>query len=270
MDDDKSKKDNDSNMGDDSDMDDDALQVVSLTIPIGHLPIMNQDLNNASIATILEDDDLSTQKDLYERTKKSGVYVMTVSEKNGRRIYEKRNSCFFCGKEFAKLSRHFFQVHKDEEEVAKGRELCGTPSVSLCEILKPGHFDDLIASARSLREYSGTSSAQNTDRFKAPSTAVKCGYALKKAAFVVKGQALRNKDMATKSEIDLFLELYETEWSAKVTSQALQTLTFKKHNKPQYLPVTNDLLILRKFLIEYIPALTEEVRKNPVKENWQF
>jgi hypothetical protein len=75
--------------------------------------------------------------------------------------------------------------------------------------------------------------------------------------------------MATKSEIDLFLELYETEWSAKVTSQALQTLAFKKHNKPQYLPVTNDLLILRKFLIENIPALTEEVRKNPVKENWR-
>jgi hypothetical protein len=361
---------------------------------------------------------------------------MTVSGKNGRRIYDKRNSCFFCGKEFAKLSRHFFQVHKDEEakvmclkktdkarqlglekltrmgnfyhnlkvlelqkgelkvvrrpgqnmdnnptnylpcqfchgffqkkdlyrhspncplaenvdqqnvrskklqyagklllasnkfptgcsqtlsdrvlsimalddvstvaqsdetilmvgstliekrgsekavEVSqqmrllgrlliKGRELCGTPSVSLREILKPGHFDDLIASARSLGRYSGTSSAQNTDRFKAPSTAVKCGYALKKATFVVKGQALRNKDMATKSEIDLFLELYETEWSAKVTSQALQTLAFKKHNKPQYLPVTNDLLILRTFLIENIPALTEEVRKNPVEENWR-
>ena len=44
---------------------------------------------------------------------------MTVSGKNGRRIYDKQNSCFFCGKEFAKLSRHFFQVHKDEEEVAK-------------------------------------------------------------------------------------------------------------------------------------------------------
>jgi hypothetical protein len=41
----------------------------------------------------------------------------------------------------------------------KGRELCGTPSVSLREILKPGHFDDLIASARSLGGYSGTSSA---------------------------------------------------------------------------------------------------------------
>ena len=52
-----------------------TILVVSLTIPIGHSPIMNQDLNNANIATILEDDDLSTRKDLYESTKKSGGKV---------------------------------------------------------------------------------------------------------------------------------------------------------------------------------------------------
>ena len=86
---------------------------------------------------------------------------------------------------------------------------------------------------------------------------------------MVKGQTLRKKDMVTKSNLDLFLELYEAEWSKKVTSHALQNLSFKKHNKPQMLPLTNDLLALRNFLTENIAALTEEVRKNAMKENWR-
>ena len=44
---------------------------------------------------------------------------MTAKEKDGRRVYDKQNSCFFCGKQYSKLARHFFQVYKDEEEVAK-------------------------------------------------------------------------------------------------------------------------------------------------------
>lgn len=55
-------------------------------------------------------------------------------------------------------------------------------------------------------------------RFNSPSTAVKCGYALKKAAYVVRCQALKEKDLDTKSDIDIFLELYEAQWHDKVTA----------------------------------------------------
>ena len=137
----------------------------------------------------------------------------------------------------------------------KVREFCGASAVSLQTILSPEYFDHLIAAARWFGGYSD-------DCFKAPSTSAKCGYALEKAAYVVKGHALRKKDMVTKSNIDLFLELYEAEWSKKVTNHALQNLSFKKH-KPQVLPVTNDLLVLRNFLTENITAFTEEVRKKP-------
>ncbi len=148
------------------------------------------------------------------------------------------------------------------------RKLCGTPSVSLREILTPGHFDHLVDSAPSLGGYTAPTNA-SADRFKAPSTSAKCGYALKKAAFVVKGKALREKDMERKNDVDLFMELYEGEWSGKVTSQALQNLSLKKHNKPRLLPITNDLMTLRTFLHDNILALTNEVRESPVKENWR-
>ena len=357
---------------------------------------------------------------------------MATSEKDGRRVYDKRNSCFFCEKEYTKLSRHFFQVHAKEEEVAKilqmkandslrrieldklirmgnfnhnlrvleikkgelkvirrpgqgvdkdpsnylpcqfchgffqkkdlyrhtpkcpfvdpdqlnvrsrklqhagrlllasnkfptgcspqlsehvlsimamdqvsdlvrsdetilmvgstlienrggekavevshqmrllsrllikVRELCGDPAVSLQTILSPEYFDHLIASARSLGGYCDDSSS-TVGRFKAPSTSAKCGYVLKKAAYVVKGQALRKKDMATKANVDIFLELYEAEWGKKVTSHALKNLSYRKHNRPQILPITNDLLILRTFLKENIT----EVREKVMKENWR-
>ncbi len=110
--------------------------------------------------------------------------------------------------------------------------------------MTPSHFDHLVDSARSLGGYTAPTNA-STDRFKAPSTSAKCRYALKKAAFVVKGKALREKDMERKNNVDLFMELYEGEWSGKVTSQALQNHSFKKHNKPRLLPITNYLMTLR-------------------------
>ena len=109
------------------------------------------------------------------------------------------------------------------------RECCGASAVSLQTILSPEYFDHLIAAARSLGGYSADS-LSTVDRFKDPSTSDECGYALKKAAYLVKGQALRKKDMLKKRNIDLFLELYEAEWSKKVTRHTLENLAFKKHN----------------------------------------
>ncbi|CAB4018140.1 Hypothetical predicted protein [Paramuricea clavata] len=50
---------------------------------------------------------------------KEGVYIIGASEVGGKRVYDKKNSCFFCGKEYAKLARHFEQAHKNEEVVKK-------------------------------------------------------------------------------------------------------------------------------------------------------
>ena len=47
------------------------------------------------------------------------MYIIGASEVGGKRVYDKKNSCFFCGKEYAKLARHFEQAHKNEEAVKK-------------------------------------------------------------------------------------------------------------------------------------------------------
>ena len=41
------------------------------------------------------------------------VYVITAPE--GERVYDKKHSCFFCHKQYAKIAWHLEQVHGHEE-----------------------------------------------------------------------------------------------------------------------------------------------------------
>lgn len=49
---------------------------------------------------------------------KSPILVLQCVSKKGKRVYDKKNYCFFCSKPFSKLSRHLAMVHGDEDEVA--------------------------------------------------------------------------------------------------------------------------------------------------------
>lgn len=153
--------------------------------------------------------------------------------------------------------------------VMETRSMTGSPTASLEDILKPGHFDDLIKCARNLGGYCQKEGSLANKHFKSPSTAVKCGYTLKKAATIIRGQALREKDMEKKNDIDVILQLYDAEWGEKITSPALNHLAYTKHNAPQLFPLTEDLLLLREFLIKNIVELTPKVRSETTKENWR-
>lgn len=48
----------------------------------------------------------------------SSILVLQCVSKRGKRVYDKKNYCFFCSKPFCKLSRHLAMVHGDEDEVA--------------------------------------------------------------------------------------------------------------------------------------------------------
>ena len=48
------------------------------------------------------------------------VYVYSTSKTDDdSRAYDKKNACYYCGKEFLKIGRHLEQVHKDFPEVDK-------------------------------------------------------------------------------------------------------------------------------------------------------
>ena len=109
---------------------------------------------------------------------------------------------------------------------------------------------------------------QKKKSFKAPGTAIHCGYELKRAAMIVCCQALRKINLDKKNEIDIFLQLFDAEWHNRVTAPALNNLSAKKRNKPEVLPLTEDLLEVRKYIVECISS-DEKVKKSVAKENWR-
>lgn len=150
----------------------------------------------------------------------------------------------------------------------EGRKLTAT-ELTLVELLKPGRFDTLIECARNISGFEENDGSSSKRTFKAPGTAVHCGYELKRAAVIVRCQALREMDVSKKDEIDVFLQLFDAEWHNRVTAPALDNLSLKKHNKPQVLPLTNDLLEVRNYIVKRIAYLTEKVMKSTTRDNWR-
>eukprot|EP00795_Rhopilema_esculentum_P006572 gene6572-12108_t len=56
--------------------------------------------------------------------------------------------------------------------------------------------------------------------------------------------ALRQKDIVNKQNVEMFLELLDSEWSKKISSAALRTLSDGQFNKAPVIPVTEDLIKL--------------------------
>ena len=156
-----------------------------------------------------------------------------------------------------------------ERVLIEGRRLTGNTNASLEDLLKPDLFDKLIMCAQNIGGYEANDGTSSKKNFKSPATSVHCGYELKKAAIIIRCQALREKDMEKKSDIDVFLQLYEAEWHDKVSTPALNNLALKKHNAPQLLPITEDLLAVRQHVIKQISELTEKVNANPNVESWR-
>ena len=92
--------------------------------------------------------------------------------------------------------------------VREARALTSNAKAMLSDLLKASQFDTLITCCKMLGGCQMQATDEGRKQFLRPSTSVKCGYMLKKAAEVLRGQALRNKDIHTKDDLDMFLELY--------------------------------------------------------------
>ena len=72
------------------------------------------------------------------------MYIKTVAE--GKRSYDKLNSCFFCEKEYSNVARHMQQVHGEEAAMKKAiahkkRQQCERRIEKLCRL---GNFNHNI------------------------------------------------------------------------------------------------------------------------------
>ena len=65
---------------------------------------------------------------------------------------------------------------------------------------------------------------------------------------MVRGQVLREKDKDGQEDADSFKKLLDHEWSHRISHHSLSTLSLRKYNKVDMLPLAEDLYKLRKFI----------------------
>ena len=87
---------------------------------------------------------------------------------------------------------------------------------------------------------------------------------------ILRGMALRQKNVEIKQNVDMFLQLLDSEWLMKISSTALRMLCDGQFNKAPVLPVTEDFIKLREFLLAEIPKRTEELMLKPEADTWRF
>ena len=127
-------------------------------------------------------------------------------------------------------------------------------------------FDDLVEAVKELCRFNEESRLD----IGIPSLALKLGHSIKRCAQVVKGSALRNKDGNVIKRAKRFIDLFESEWTSKISSRSLASLGSKKQNKVDYLPLAEDLTRLKNHLDSKITSLSSALEaEGPVNvEQW--
>lgn len=112
---------------------------------------------------------------------------------------------------------------------------------SLVEVIKPKNWEQLIQGIMVVAGY-----GNNT--VNVPSLSLKIGHSLTKCAQILRAQALIEGNDEKLRETDRFLQLYKDEWEYRVSSHALSALHGAKFNKPMYVPLAEDVIVLNKYL----------------------
>ena len=136
--------------------------------------------------------------------------------------------------------------------------------IHLKDFLKPEYFDHIVASVKTLCNFE-ESSAKSV---RITSLALKLGHAINKCITIQRGKALREKDQVLLQDMDNLEKLMGSEWSDSISYHSLGTLYKRKFNKPDLLPVTEDLEVLRKHLLQKIVTCTATLKAAPTIQNW--
>ncbi|KAI4899531.1 hypothetical protein NFI96_007438 [Prochilodus magdalenae] len=118
------------------------------------------------------------------------------------------------------------------------------PSVKhLVDVCVPSRFKLAIAAAKEVSGFDASTKAYST-----PSLACKIGYTLKRVCEIVVGNSIMEDDGETREKAQNFIKLIESDWNTYVSKLARTNLEQNKWNKPDVLPVTEDVVKLQKHL----------------------
>ena len=117
----------------------------------------------------------------------------------------------------------------------------GHQEANLEDFIDTAKFDDLVSAVNKLCGFRDESHLE----IGIPSLALKLGHSIKRCALVLRSCALRQKDERSIKNCEHFIDLFEAEWSTKISSRSLASLGSKKQNKVELLPLAEDLIKLK-------------------------
>lgn len=150
--------------------------------------------------------------------------------------------------------------------VAELRHQATSDQCSLRDCLQPEKFDTLIGGILSLVR--SDHNEHGRPQLGIPSLALKLGYSLKKCAGIMLGKSIKSGDQAGERKAEAFLKLYDLEWNKRISKCALATLSQRKTNAPQLLPLTQDLVTLQSYQLRTMNELGQQLNSCPSAEIW--
>lgn len=154
--------------------------------------------------------------------------------------------------------------------IIKLREKTGKEKYQLKNFITPEFFDEVVATTKELGGFKMiTAEGEPVASFSTPSVPLKIGYTIEKCASLLRGIGIKQKDNLLEENAIKFAKLYKLEWSSKISSISVKTLGDNKFNKVQLLPVTDDLMKIRKFMKDQIKVRTLCLLENQSLHNWR-
>nr|CAI5821174.1 unnamed protein product [Callosobruchus analis] len=136
---------------------------------------------------------------------------------------------------------------------------------NLTHALLPKHFDTSILAVKKLC----ATVYDKQQKYTVPSLALKLGHSLRKCSQIVRGVALRKGDLKLEKEMSGFISIMEIEWQNRISSVALRSLSERKMNSAQMLPITEDLMKLNFYLDDIITMHQNNIQDNvDIRYNW--
>lgn len=133
----------------------------------------------------------------------------------------------------------------------------------LADCLNPSNFDAVIAAVKSVSGFDET-----THLYNVPSLPLKLGHSLHDCANILRAEAIKRNDKESLSHADHFVELYKMQWSKKVSTHALRTMTGRKMHQPQTLSLASDLQKMHAYLLTSAQNASAKLQEDQSVNEW--
>jgi len=183
-----------------------------------------------------------------------GIAVVVKNDalvvKFGETLYEKHGHhdhlCGFISNKLSEVARFLLSVREQTEGIT-----------CLEDCIKPSMFPVVVKAVKVTAGYD-----EKTHKFSVPSLALKLTHTLKRCAEILETDAIVVDNSVKQNDAANFSELCKKQFSSKITTHALSTLSEHKYNRPQLVPFASDVQKLLNFLDQKAKLCTEELKSD--------